>query len=61
MEQLPWYPGERKALLVLVRCRSYLYSRQRDVARTYLVFDIPTTCARGYHHENVRVLIVEQE
>jgi hypothetical protein len=34
-------------LLVLARCRSYLQSTQRDVARTYSVFDTPTICAGG--------------
>jgi hypothetical protein len=32
-------------LLVLVCCASCRHSRQRGVAGTYLVFDMPTTCA----------------
>jgi hypothetical protein len=38
-------------LLVLARCRSYLQSTQRDVARAYLVFDTPTICAGAEHRE----------
>jgi hypothetical protein len=33
------------SLFVLVRGRSSGHSRQRGVASTYLVFDMPTTCA----------------
>jgi hypothetical protein len=33
--------------LVLVRCRSRLQSRQRDVAGTYVVFDTPAICTGG--------------
>src|SRR5260221_7332045 len=33
-------------LFVLVRCRSCLQSRQRGVASTYVVFDMPTICYR---------------
>jgi hypothetical protein len=36
-------------LFVVVRCRSFLHSRQPGVARTYAVFDILTICARSYH------------
>jgi hypothetical protein len=32
-------------LFVLARCRSYLQSTQRDVARTYLAFNTATICA----------------
>jgi hypothetical protein len=33
-------------LFVLVRCRSCLQSRQRGVAGTYVVFDMPAICCR---------------
>ena len=45
---------------MLVRCRPCLYARQRGVARTYAVFDMPAICA-GATIGGVRVLIVEDE
>src|ERR1017187_1537240 len=34
-----------RLLAVLVRCRSRLQSRQRDVVSTYVFFDMPTICS----------------
>src|SRR6185295_7884524 len=48
------------SLSVLARCRSRLHSRQRGVASTYLVFDMPAICA-GSSIWSMRVLIVEDE
>ena len=47
-------------LFVLVRCRSRPQSRQRGVASTYAVFDMPTICPAG-SIQGMRVLIVEDE
>lgn len=34
-----------RLLLVLARCRSRLHSGQRDVASTYVFFDMPAICS----------------
>jgi hypothetical protein len=44
-----------RLLLALVRCRSCLQSKQRDVASTYVVFDTPTIGTGRWHHENPAV------
>src|ERR1017187_6689358 len=40
-----------RLLAVLVRCRSRLQSRQRDVVSTYVFFDMPTTCSGLVGHD----------
>src|SRR5919109_1484229 len=55
-----WSIGSGGLPFVLVRYRSRRHFRQRGVASTYAVFDMPAICS-GWEHDGMRVLIVEDE